>query len=360
MKKIILIAFSIFLSVNTAKASGPYGSIKVGNWHGGAFTDNTTGEFSNCMAAATYKSGIEFGVLVTHDLHWSLALHHKSWTVRAGQKIPVVLSFDGRSSFNVTAIGIGNATVLVPMPGNSALIKSFRGAELMSAFASGRLYQFRLTSTAALLPALVTCVKTVKAEGLQAGRVYSAPASIAQHAPLTNATSTQPANNAAESPTLQLEAMQIASNFILKASLQHPSLLPREQTPISLVSTGAAWKADNASGFVKIILTQPGTAGLDVAAAVIGNDAKACKGKFLSARNTELVDSEAVFRGMSSCEDSDHSVVAEYFIFPRKKGGFILFSVLSPTGGSNKSLKTAPTEDQKTSYRTAAYKAISN
>jgi hypothetical protein len=42
-------------------------------------------------------------------------------------------------------------------------------------------------------------------------------------------------------------------------------------------------------------------------------DAKECKGKFASARNSELIDSEVVFRGMCSCEDSEKSIVAEYF-----------------------------------------------
>jgi hypothetical protein len=134
------------------------------------------------------------------------------------------------------------------------------------------------------------------------------------------------------SAELQLEAMQIASNFILKApSLGHPSLLSRSETPVSVASTGAAWKADNATGFVRIIPPQPNVAGLDAAAAIVGNDAKDCKGKFASARNSELIDSDVVFRGMSSCEESERSVIAEYFIFPRRAGGFIMFSVLMPT-----------------------------
>jgi hypothetical protein len=42
---------------------------------------------------------------------------------------------------------------------------------------------------------------------------------------------------------------------------------------------------------------------------------------------SELVDSDVVFRGMATCEDSDGSRVAEYFIVPRRKGGFVMFSV---------------------------------
>jgi hypothetical protein len=113
--------------------------------------------------------------------------------------------------------------------------------------------------------------------------------------------------------------------------LSHPTLLSRSETPISVASAGAAWRSDGSTGFVRIIPQQANISGLDVAAAIVGNDAKDCKGKFASARNSELVDSEVVFRGMSACEDSERSAVAEYFIFPRKAGGFIMFSVMTPT-----------------------------
>jgi hypothetical protein len=36
-----------------------------------------------------------------------------------------------------------------------------------------------------------------------------------------------------------------------------------------------------------------------------GGDANDCKGKFASGRTSELVDSDVVFRGFSSCDDTD-------------------------------------------------------
>ena len=44
---------------------------------------------------------------------------------------------------------------------------------------------------------------------------------------------------------------------------------------------------------------------------------------------SELVDSDVVFRGMATCEDTDGTRVGEYFIVPRRKGGFVMFSVRS-------------------------------
>ncbi|XIA65443.1 hypothetical protein ACFIOY_03690 [Bradyrhizobium sp. TZ2] len=45
---------------SNAEARGPYGSINVGNWKGGAYTNDQTGAFSHCAAGAQYASGIYF------------------------------------------------------------------------------------------------------------------------------------------------------------------------------------------------------------------------------------------------------------------------------------------------------------
>jgi hypothetical protein len=41
------------------------------------------------------------------------------------------------------------------------------------------------------------------------------------------------------------------------------------------------------------------------------------------------VDSEVIFRGFSSCEDSAGNRSVEYFVLLRKKGGFVLFSIVA-------------------------------
>ena len=362
MKRWVVVVAALLAAVGSVEARGPYGVIKVAGWAGGAFTDDKTGQFSNCIASANYKSGINFGVIVTNTMNWGLAFSHPNWNLTQGQKFPIVLSFDGRNTFNVDGVMMSSNSVLVAMPDNSSLIGSFRAAKTMSAFAQGSLFQFTLDGTAILLPALVSCVKTINAGGITAAADFTAPLIAAKAAkrapPPTTASSLQPGIPQEGSAEYQLEAMQIASNFILKASLERPSILSRSETPASVASTGAAWKADNATGFVRIIPPQPNISGLDVAAAIVGNDAKDCKGKFASARNSELVDSDVVFRGMSACEDSSRSVIAEYFIFPRKKGGFILFSVLTPARSMAQQPQGKQREDINSGFRKAAYVSL--
>ncbi len=48
---------STLLSSN-AFAAGPFGTIHVGNWGGGAYTNDTTGAFSYCAAGANFANGL--------------------------------------------------------------------------------------------------------------------------------------------------------------------------------------------------------------------------------------------------------------------------------------------------------------
>jgi hypothetical protein len=135
-------------------------------------------------------------------------------------------------------------------------------------------------------------------------------------------------------------------------------LLARSETPISLVSNGAAWQSEEAFGFVRIVPPQQGIKGLDVASAVVASDAKDCKGKFASGRTSELVDSDVVFRGFSSCDDTDGARFSQYFIVSRNKGGFVLFSVVSNM--KTEEAKTVTREEKLVDFKKAALVVVNH
>lgn len=320
------------IAISAAEARGPYGSINVGNWKGGAYTNDQTGVFSHCAAGAGYDSGIYFMVMVDQSGGWSLAFHHPKWSLTNRQTFEMALTFDGQPPFHVQGVALNESLVRVPMPVNSSLIAQFRKAKAMTVFTQGQLFQFKLDQTAVLLPTLANCVAVVKQQGIaNAGdfAVKLAPKTVAAAPPSGAGGSLKPDQSANPSSEMQIEAIELASNFILKTSLRNPRVLSRAETPVAFASTGAAWSSDEAAGFVRIVPAKEGMKGLDVASAVVATDAKDCKGKFASARTSELVDSDVVFRGFSSCEDSDGPRLSQYFIVSRKKGGFVLFSVVS-------------------------------
>ena len=48
-----ILALTVTWGGAPALAKGPFGSIKIGYWAGGAYTDDNTGAFSHCAAAQT-------------------------------------------------------------------------------------------------------------------------------------------------------------------------------------------------------------------------------------------------------------------------------------------------------------------
>ena len=148
------ILLGTILANPNAEAAGPYGSINVGNWKGGAYT-NDQGDFSHCAAGASYLSGIYFVVAIDSKSGWSLRFAHERWNLTAGRAFPIELTFP-----------VNDKMVVVPMPINSALIAQFRKAKAMTAFTQGQLFQVNLDQTAQLLPTLANCVAKTKQFGI--------------------------------------------------------------------------------------------------------------------------------------------------------------------------------------------------
>jgi len=161
-----VVATLCLVASSSTSARGPYGSINLGNWHGGAYTDDNSGLFTHCAAGATYQSGIYFVVSVSGDFSWRLGFAHENWQLTPGQGFPLALTFDGQAAINVQGMPIGSHLVNVEMPANSALIAQFRKAKVMTAFAQSQLFQFSLNQTAQLLPSLANCVVSVKKNGI--------------------------------------------------------------------------------------------------------------------------------------------------------------------------------------------------
>jgi S1-C subfamily serine protease len=157
---------SIIAVAADAQARGPYGSIGVGNWTGGAYTNDKDGSFSHCAAGTSYQSGIFFVVSVGSNFSWTLGFAHENWKLIPGKAFEIALTFDGQQPVHVHGVPLDTHLVSVPMPANSSLIAQFRKAKVMTAFTQGQLFQFNLNQTGQLLPSLANCVESVKKNGV--------------------------------------------------------------------------------------------------------------------------------------------------------------------------------------------------
>jgi S1-C subfamily serine protease len=170
---VVAALLSMMFAGSNAEARGPYGSISVGNWQGGAYTNDQTGAFSHCAAGARYASGVYFLVIMDQGGGWGLGFMHEQWKLKPGEAFQLTLTFDGQQPFNVHGVPIADKLVRVPMPGNSSLIAQFRRAKGMTAYTQGQLFVFNLDQTGQLLPVLAHCVARMKQSGLASAGDFS-------------------------------------------------------------------------------------------------------------------------------------------------------------------------------------------
>jgi S1-C subfamily serine protease len=161
------------LSTPAALAAGPFGSIRVGAWVGGAFTNDTTGAFSHCAAATAYANGITLVLGQNAMGAWLISLSHQAGSLTPGEAIELDVTFDGQAQFRIfgAAIAANNLNAILPSPA----LEQLRKARLMVVVAKGQVMQFELTSTAQLLPMIASCVAKTKAVGVANVGDFSAP-----------------------------------------------------------------------------------------------------------------------------------------------------------------------------------------
>src|SRR5215831_12066648 len=147
-----------------AHAAGPFGTIRVGPWLGGAYSNDTSGAFSHCAASSNYASGVSLIVGQNSANSWLLGFASSSFRLTAGETVPIDVTFDGQSQAKLFATAQSNIMASAILPPNIA--RTFQKASLMVAVTGSGALQFNLTSTGPLMTALSNCVSKVKAEGL--------------------------------------------------------------------------------------------------------------------------------------------------------------------------------------------------
>jgi hypothetical protein len=124
------------LCTSSAFAAEPFGSIRVGNWSGGAYTDDKSGTFSHCAAGTLYNSGIN--VIIGQKLQsaWLLGFAHPQFRLTPGETFPIDVIFDGQAQFKLFGTAVGENLVTAILP-NSNILEQLKKSHLMVAMAKG-------------------------------------------------------------------------------------------------------------------------------------------------------------------------------------------------------------------------------
>ena len=147
-----------------ANAAGPFGTVNVGNWIGGAFSNDETGAFSHCAATTPYANGVILVVGYNAAGTWSLAFASPSYRFNKGENAAIDVIFDGQEQARLFATANQPNMLTAVMPAN--VVRTFQKASLMVATAGRAVLNFDLTSTGPVIAALANCVTKVKADGL--------------------------------------------------------------------------------------------------------------------------------------------------------------------------------------------------
>ena len=89
--------------VGSAHAKGPFGTVNVGGWTGGAFSNDETGAFSHCAVTAPYANGVILVVSQNAAGIWSLAFASPSYHFNKGENAAIDVTFDGQEQARLFA-----------------------------------------------------------------------------------------------------------------------------------------------------------------------------------------------------------------------------------------------------------------
>ena len=121
--------------VTAACAAGPFGTIRVGAWSGGAYTDDG-GEFSHCAAGSGYASGVSLIVGRNANNSWLLGFGSPRFRYTKGNTIPIDVTFDGQTQARLFATAGSESLATAILPPNVA--RDFQKSSLMVAVAGIR------------------------------------------------------------------------------------------------------------------------------------------------------------------------------------------------------------------------------
>ncbi len=159
-----VVALVLQASVVAANAAGPFGTVNVGNWIGGAFSNDATGAFSHCAATTPYANGVILVVGYNAAGTWTLAFASPSYRFKQGENAAIDVIFDGQEQARLFASANQPNMLTSVMPIN--VVRTFQKASLMVATSGRTVLNFDLTSTGPVVAALANCVTRVKADGL--------------------------------------------------------------------------------------------------------------------------------------------------------------------------------------------------
>jgi hypothetical protein len=180
----------------SASAGGPFGSIKIGSWSGGAYT-NDANAFTHCAAGGMYNSEVYVVLSKDNTGFWSIGFAKDTFRFAEGEKIALVISFDGQPEQNFNGFALSSDLAATAL--SDASLLAFRRSHSMTLSIMGLIYNFNLPSTDRLAATVENCVNKTRAVGIK--NVGDFSLSISN--PSSSSSNSKPQNAATTAQTSQ-------------------------------------------------------------------------------------------------------------------------------------------------------------
>jgi hypothetical protein len=326
MRRLAPISFAVALSalLATGASARPITSFRVGNWAGGAFTNDQTGQFADCAGSAQFANSLVLTLLVAQNQNLALGFGSPGWTNKVGETVPIAIIIDGKKQYTFLGRAIAPNAILMPAGAVAGFAEDLRDGALMQAAVLGQSYDFSLKDTAALIGALRACVQQQLAmNGGSVPRPNSA-GQIPPPGPVPDAPAPAPASPATD---LALTAARIANKLLLLGGFHDGEILPPDQMAPNLRTHVARWRADGLSGAVNILSAGVAPDADHLAQLLANAVGNGCKGDFLGEHAHKIVDDNIVTRVVTVCKDSARTNEQRFFIVQNPRYGWIVFSL---------------------------------
>jgi hypothetical protein len=335
-RRIGIVAITVFSAMLvSASDAKEMRSFRVGDWQGGAYSDNATGAFSHCAASATFPNRMMMLFAVHRKWTWEMSFAHPDWRLPVGNSYEIAFTVDDMQPLTARATAINPEQVSVQLGDTPELFQRFQKGRQLVVATAGQTFIFNLKQTNQLLQELLRCNRL---EG-KAPAVASNPFEAKKEARKSDdARSTY-------DPLLHAEAATVAANVLSKSGIQGFSLMSTEGA--TALRSHAAWSTGD--GMIGTLSILPGNADSllkDMPKTVIARAAGACKGTFLSGAMPE--DGKTpIARVFTTCQEgNDKSMTTYHLGAPRKKGGIYIFGTASmgseaPAKSATESIRNA-------------------
>lgn len=216
------------------------------------------------------------------------------------------------------------------LPGDSNLFQQMRAGQILSVTTAGQNFQFRLTGTSVVLQTLLRCANS---NGID---VATQPQTATLAPPPATPQREAAPRPAPSGPTMEqrLEATQFAANLMAEDDMRRFRLVTSSELRASSLSgffkaSDVVWQGEGVTGSIRIITGQ--NRNLDaIAAEIIADDARNCRGEFVTGRTADA-DLPDIRRVQTYCSNAGgRQAVCAYLFLPMPGGVIYQISTIGP------------------------------